>query len=166
MIATKKAPVTGYSLKGVKTFIGMDGHGLNATLLRDGKPVAFILDEGCGGEMRFDFNCRMHGTSAEQDRWDAFIEGEKAKLDDTKKDGFGLTERGYMDDAAWVNKQVDDMLNEKRFRRLCKTNILFQVGEKVGGPEFQSVKGLQFRSHIEKKYAGQKLRFLNDEVKA
>jgi hypothetical protein len=154
-----------YSLKGVKTFRGMDGEGLNATLYRGDKKVAFILDEGCGGEMRFDFYDQMHGRSAEGDLWDAFIAGEKAKCDDTKKDEFGLTERGYMDGASWVNKKVDDMQNDKRFRRLCKTSIVFQVGEKIGGPEFQSVKGLQFRAHVEKKYAGQKLRILNDEFK-
>ena len=155
-----------YSLRKVKTFEGRDGHGLNAELLRDGKPVAFILDEGCGGEMRFRWNDQLHGESKESDLWDAFIAGEKAKLDDTKKDEYGITEAGYMEGAAWVNRKVDDLENDKRFRRMCKTKIVFQIGAKIGGPDFQTVKGLQFRAHVEKKYAGQKLRILNDEFKA
>lgn len=158
--------IPAYTLRKVKTFRGMDGQGLNAELLRDGKPVAFILDEGRGGEMRFDFNGQMHGESAEEKLWDAFISEEKAKCDDVKKDEFGLTERGYFDGASWVNGAVDAMLNDKRFRRLCKTNIVFQVGAKIGSGDFQSVKGLDLRGHIEQKYAGQKLRILNDEYKA
>ena len=38
-----------YTIKGVKTFRGMEGQGFNATLCRDGKPVAHVDDEGCGG---------------------------------------------------------------------------------------------------------------------
>lgn len=156
-----------YSLKGVKTFRGMDGQGLNATLYRGEKKVAFVLDEGCGGEMRFEFMDRMHGKSAEEDMWDAFIAAEKAKRDDTKKDEFGLTEAGYFDGAHWVNKKVDDLLNDKRFRKMCKTKTLFQVGDKIGTGEFMGLKGVDIvtRQYIEKKYAGQKLRILNDEFK-
>jgi hypothetical protein len=156
-----------YSLKGVKTFRGMDGQGLNATLMRGDKKVAFILDEGCGGEMRFDFLDFMHGKSAEEDLWNAFIAEQKLKADDTKKDEYGFTERSLFDGAHWVNTKVDDLLNDKRFRKMCKTKTLFQVGDEIGTGQFMALKGVDLatRQYIEKKYKGQKLRILNDEYK-
>lgn len=167
--AEPKSVVPGkdYSLKGVKTFRGMDGHGLNATLMRGNKKVAFILDEGCGGEMRFDFVDRLHGNSAEEDMWEAFIAQEKAKLDDTKKDEYGFTERSIFSGETWVNKKVDDLLNEKRFRKMCKTKTLFQVGDAIGSGQFMALKGVDLatRQYVEKKYKGQKIRILNDEFK-
>ena len=44
-----------YSVKKVKTFRGMEGEGYNADLYRDGKKIAFVIDEGCGGETRFEW---------------------------------------------------------------------------------------------------------------
>lgn len=41
------------TLKGVKTFRGMDGVGLNADVYINGVKCYFALDEGCGGEMVF-----------------------------------------------------------------------------------------------------------------
>ena len=38
-----------YTIKGVKTFRGREGQGFNATLCRDGKPVAHVDDAACGG---------------------------------------------------------------------------------------------------------------------
>ena len=40
-------------LKNVKTFRGMDGYGLNATLYVDGVKTAFVLDEGNGGAVDY-----------------------------------------------------------------------------------------------------------------
>lgn len=155
-----------YTLRRVKTFRGMDGQGLNAELMRDGKVVAFVLDEGCGGEMRFDWMDRTHGKSSEEDAFRYFIDCQKAKLDDVKKDEFGLTERGYFDGAAWVNRTVDDMLNAKRFQRICRTHVVYQVGAEIGTDKFWKTKGgADMIVHIRQKYAGQKLRILNDEFK-
>ncbi len=67
----------------------------------------------------------------------------------------------------WVNAEVDQIANDKRFRKACKTKTLFQVGDKIGSDEFLVIKGidLQARQYIEKKYKGQKIRVLNDEYK-
>jgi len=40
-----------YSVKKVIEFEGMDGSGYNATLYRGSKKIAFIIDEGNGGEL-------------------------------------------------------------------------------------------------------------------
>jgi hypothetical protein len=153
-----------YTLKGVKTFRGREGYGLNATLCRDGKAVAFILDSGNGGMVDFDWADQKQGESKEEALFNAFIAEEKLKADDVKKDEYEHTERFYFNTEHWVNTLVDKMQNDKKFRKLCKTTLVFQVGEKVGCDEFQCIKGLHHRAYVEKKYAGQKLRFLNDEV--
>jgi hypothetical protein len=49
------AKIMGLELKAVKTFLGSDGYGLNANLYLNGKKVAFVLDEGRGGESEVTF---------------------------------------------------------------------------------------------------------------
>jgi hypothetical protein len=44
-----------FSIKGYKTFRGREGAGFNATLLLNGKEVAFMSDEGSGGELRIEW---------------------------------------------------------------------------------------------------------------
>ena len=39
----------------VKSFRGREGLGFNAELVVDGKKVAFVIDEGSGGALRFDW---------------------------------------------------------------------------------------------------------------
>lgn len=41
----------GYHVAGVKSFIGMEGHGYNATLYFEGKKVAFVIDDAGGGPL-------------------------------------------------------------------------------------------------------------------
>jgi hypothetical protein len=157
-----------YALTKVKTFRGRDGHGLNATLTRDGKPVAFILDEGCGGMVDFDWADQKHGESAEEAMFKGFIaqvvppdpEDKGSTLDPRTLEQFAM--------ESWVNAEVDRMSNDKRFRKMCKTKTLFQVGAEIGGESFNVIKGPclpHIREYLEKKYKGQKLRILNDEFK-
>lgn len=47
--------VMNWTVKGIKSWQGMDGVGTECTLYRDGVKVAKCLDEGRGGEMQFDF---------------------------------------------------------------------------------------------------------------
>lgn len=63
-IAKAVAAVSGnpsYSVKGVKSFIGNEGHGFNATLYRDGKAVAFVYDDASGGPVAFEWKYRDGG---------------------------------------------------------------------------------------------------------
>lgn len=50
-----------YTVKGVKSFIGNEGHGFNATLYRDGKAVAFVYDDASGGPVAFEWKDRDGG---------------------------------------------------------------------------------------------------------
>lgn len=63
-IAKAVAAVSGnpsYTVKGVKSFIGNEGHGFNATLYRDGKAVAFVYDDASGGPVAFEWKDRDGG---------------------------------------------------------------------------------------------------------
>jgi len=40
-----------YNVKNIKSFMGTDGPGFNATLYRGKKRVATLIDSGCGGEV-------------------------------------------------------------------------------------------------------------------
>lgn len=47
-----------YEVKNVKSFIGREGYGFNASLYRDGKKVAFVYDMADGGPTRYDWEDR------------------------------------------------------------------------------------------------------------
>jgi hypothetical protein len=47
--------MSGYTVRKVKKFMGREGHGFNAELVRDGVPVAFVLNNADGDCHRFDW---------------------------------------------------------------------------------------------------------------
>jgi len=49
-----------FSLKSVKTFVGMEGGGFNATLMLNKTKVGFIINEGCGGETFIQYDEAKH----------------------------------------------------------------------------------------------------------
>lgn len=150
-----------YSVTKIKTFRGMDGEGLNAVLLKDGKKVADLLDEGCGGEMHFDWVDMNKGV--EESLFQAFIEFERTRIPaDKESDGF--SDREMFCDAIWVGDQVNQILNDRRFSRLCKKSTVFQVDGMIGTEEWKTIKGVtpDVRAFIEKKYAGKKIVYMND----
>lgn len=49
MHTTATTPAHGYTVNAIKTFTGMEGHGFNANLLRDGVKVAEVIDDASGG---------------------------------------------------------------------------------------------------------------------
>lgn len=128
------------ALRGIKTFRGMDGHGLNATLVVNDKAVAFILDEGCGGETMMQ---PVAGGPTRRDLQEievALTAYARTRIPDEKldwdcprcsgaadcKDCDGTGK--FMSRTDWrtlVNEMVDAQENERRLRRLCKTKTLF-----------------------------------------
>lgn len=130
----KKAPRL--ELSGVKTFQGMEGQGLNADLWFDGKKVAFVLDEGCGGEMRIHVACVQHNppvfAHAELRAAEEYVKGLNLPSED-----MDLTVE--QDLESLINETVDDIANDKRMRRLAKDNVLFTLPDDKPG-EFHMAK--------------------------
>ncbi len=54
-MTTKKRDEAVYTVKGVKSFVTHDGYAYSATLLRDGKAVAEIRNDGNGGPTAIDW---------------------------------------------------------------------------------------------------------------
>jgi len=52
----KKIIKSGWEVKNVKTFLGREGQGFNATIYRNGKKVGFAIDDASGGMVDLDFN--------------------------------------------------------------------------------------------------------------
>lgn len=162
---SKNATTPRYWLKGVKTFRGRDGSGLNAVLMHDTKAVANVLDEGCGGMVDFDWLDQQHGKSAEEAAFKGFIKETVPPDPEDKESTLSPATLEQFAMEQWVNAEVDRMSNDKRFRKACKTKTLFQAGDEIGGDDFLVLRGVgsEVRTYIEKKYAGQKIRVLNDE---
>lgn len=47
-----------YSVTGVKSFRGREGYGFNANLHRDGRKVAFVMDDADGGEFNYEWSAK------------------------------------------------------------------------------------------------------------
>src|SRR5579871_284967 len=120
-----------YEVAKIKTFRGMEGSGLNAVLLRDGKKAAELLDEGCGGMMYFHWVDGHHDTP-EEAKFQAFIEAERLKIPADKESHPGMNDRELFDGDIWVWEQVEQVLHDRRFARICKKNTVFQVGSDIG----------------------------------
>jgi hypothetical protein len=108
------SPLAAYSVRKVKTFIGMEGQGFNATLCRDGKPVANVIDDASGGCI--DFHWLVPGE-------EAALEAVCKQMPPTEFYGEMLT---YNTDML-LSRLVDEHENEKRLKRVAKKKTLFRV---------------------------------------
>lgn len=160
-----KADAGPYSLKGLKTFPGREGEGFDAQLARDGKTVAHVHDDGNGGMIFIDWMDRQHGESAHEKAFDAFIETERAKIPADKKNEYDMLEREIFDGEIFVSDLVNQATLDRRFKRACKTHTLFQIDEEIGTGQWKQLKGAtpEARTWVEKKYAGHRIRIINDE---
>lgn len=90
-----------YTVKNLKTFLGREGSGYNATLYRDGKKIAFVADMADGAATRFDWVDRAeeklladyvatlppvkHGTYTLTQNADLYVEGLVSNLEVQRK---------------------------------------------------------------------------------
>ncbi len=102
-----------YSVKNVKSFMGMEGLGYECSLYLDGKKIGTVTDTANGGIADF------------------YLEkGEKEKLDNycktlPKNEEYDIE----VDCDIFLSELVDNFENEKRettrFKRLCKTKTVY-----------------------------------------
>lgn len=118
-------PVDTYSVKGVKSFRGMDTDGYNCTLYRDGKKVAFVIEEGSGGEPMFDFVSR--DAEAELQAFVKTLPKVKTTIPISKDE----TEPFEYDEdmATFVGSLVDNYLEEQRLRKRCKNHLVIRLND-------------------------------------
>ena len=163
-----------YQIKAFKSFRGMEGKGYNATLCRDGKPVAFVIDEGNGGEVNFhweDFKAprvdvivRHYQTHAptqylgtpEEALFAAYV------MALPQYEFYGKSYHNF--DTA-MGELVQKVETEKQYIRWCKTSTVFHVkGDKEG--EFRTMKMVyspKAKAVIIAKYGNQIDEILNEK---
>lgn len=169
-----------YSLTGIKSFRGMEGLGLNATLLRDGKKVAFIMDDGNGGEYRFEFGNPTQRREGRVSREEAQREEtafatfclewyrssgqeqhdreQNDKWNEGKSDPVPFTIRPQYVMEVWVGRFVDEYESAKRLAKLAKKKTLFRIkGETYKDGEWSTLAepyGPRVQAYFDKKYPG------------
>lgn len=148
-------------LKGLKTFRGMEGHGFNATLLLNDKPVALAVDEGCGGCVWFEYEGKTPETrKANEAALKAYVESlPKEKCPEDAEDWMRslYDANGYraQDLETIVSRLVDDTLNERDLARHKKTSVCFTVPGQPKGEYYRIKHGgdvPRIMAHIAKKY--------------
>lgn len=126
-----------YSVKSVKSFMGREGHGCNASLYRDGKKVALVGDMADGGEIDVDWmDCKAPRVKIE------FVDymGKTSVRRGTPEEAelykhirhmlyvcsiTGKTVSAGID--TFIASLVDAYENEKRLKKLCKKKTLFRI---------------------------------------
>jgi hypothetical protein len=128
-----------YAVGSIKTFRGNEGYGLNATITRDGRAVAFVLDDASGGEVRVDFRNPLQtprsyqlttaeDALAEQQQAHAFaLEWYKTAPKEAQYLGCGIPVTGERCLAVWIDEQVDLHETRKQFDRDAKKTTLFKI---------------------------------------
>jgi hypothetical protein len=130
-----------YEVRNVKTFMGMDSHGYNATLYRDGVKVAFVIEDGNGGESEIQWF--DHQAPKVEVQWTDYTgkplsircTPEEAKLYEFirgKTWDSEVSGKFQMNIGMFVSELVDEFENAKRFKRICKDKTLFRIkGDKA-----------------------------------
>ncbi len=112
--------IEGVTATKIKTHRGRDGVGYNATLTINGKPVAAILNEGCGGPTYL-------RAVKDRDAVAAF-EAKVAALPPEPLDmGNGETRMVEVGVDYFLASLVEDVLEDQRIRRLAKTNVVLRL---------------------------------------
>lgn len=126
-----------YTITKYKRFMGTDGHGFNATLCRDGKPVANMIDSGCGGCIDYswlDFHApRVDVPWLDWEDKPITIRAtpEEALLYEecrgkTWTSNFkGMESKVFKYDPDYlVGQLINDHENTRRFKTMCKSKTL------------------------------------------
>ena len=139
-------------LKKVKTFVGMDGYGLNAEVWINGVKCYFVLDEGSGGMMDFTSEARLTKDPAKK----KLIEDNCKLLDDYIKtlppDTYeygGKTHTMKVDLELFINKLVDEMESEKlQKKQERKMQKLYQTAIVIGKPNDTKYRYMNFKQPL------------------
>lgn len=137
-----------YTVKGIKTFIGMEGHGYNATLYRDGKAVAFAIDDASGGDLQIEWKDQADGlyvvktTNYKGEPWEIKMTLEEQRLHELCA-SMPHTTCEWTDPAAdkpavlavtmasYIEELVNDALMLRDIARYTKGKIAFTLGGKL-----------------------------------
>jgi len=150
-----KYPPHPYSIKNIKTFTGMEGTGFNATLYREKKRIAFLIDDASGGDVQIQWVDTVKNNS-EAVALEQFIAGLPMRM---------FNETPLNIDPQWfVSDLVNDSINTKWLKKHCKTKTIYRLkGDSAG--EFRTIKGVftpDVKIYILRKYNEQLEEIVNE----
>jgi hypothetical protein len=129
-----------WHVKNVKTFVGMEGGGFNCTLYHGKKKVALVIDDASGGPLMFHWE-----DQAARQQFDAYC----LTLPKWGAE-YGETELHSATPDTAICQMVDEYENDRRFRRHCKTKILFkQPTDGLGEGQWRTLKGAFTAKNVE-----------------
>jgi hypothetical protein len=144
----KKEQTGSYSLRNIKVFRGRDGHGYNVDLIDPtGRKVAFVYDEGCGGEPHFEWvdhkspRVEVHTYQSWDDKKRTYngTPMEKAFVEWTHTQDPWVSEwdgkKNRMEPAIWIEDELNRAEFHRHVRRICSPTgkiVYFIVPEKKG----------------------------------
>ena len=112
-----------YEIKGLKTFMGMEGYGVNASLYYKGKKIAFIIDDGNGGCLNIDYLDGHHRNTPSHIT--EFLK--KLPSFTNKEQGFEFREDEIdrVDEEDFCNILINHKLDQREFKKcLNKVSVL------------------------------------------
>lgn len=104
-----------YTIAKLKTFTGMEGQGFNADLLHEGRKVAFVIDDACGGPLMFHW-----ASDADKVMLDAYAATLPAETTIYASGPF----TSQPDAETVVNDLINLHLNAKRLKRSLKNKVM------------------------------------------
>jgi len=144
-----------YELKAVKGFMASDGYAFTGTLYRDGKKFLIIEQNGNGGPHMYHSASKKSGTQHERTSQleadaIAWYVGSKDEADDHTR--FGKTVEDF---SPFMIDEflVDALLRDFQDRKFLMSNtaggkkVLFQVGDGIGGEQWQIYAGYLSPKH-------------------
>jgi hypothetical protein len=149
-----------YSVKNVKSFMGMDTKGYNANLYRGTKKVAFCIDDGNGGEVMVNF------LGADRNTERALLKSHCDSLPPIDSGYEGL-EPLDIDFGLFVEELIYRFHIEKdiaKMRKVCQEKTLFRASNESNPNAYRILKNVcddRIRDHLRTKY-GADVEIFND----
>ena len=162
-----------FTIKGLRTFQGLEGQGFNASLYCKGKKVAFVIDSANGGDYEYQWvdykepsvtiNTRTYdgkpntykGTPCEK-----ILTEHSASLQPEDFEGTAL----LPNNDTILNNLVIKSLEDRDFKIKCKSKTLVITADCKNHSyiQFKHPYGAGIKAHIEKKYGKKLVEIINE----
>ena len=155
---TATATKNPYTVKGVKSFMGREGHGYECSVYKDGKRLGTVTDVANGGGM-LQMNLKTREDEAELEAYCKAL----PKLSYMHED----KEHFYDNDPCiFIGGLVDKFEQMKTYKRWCKKQTVFRIdGDKEGS--FRTISAVftdKVKAHLVKKYPDNGLYIVNEHL--
>ena len=155
-----------YEVKNVKTFRGREGQGFNCSLYRDKKRVAFVIDNGCGDEYKFEWlDSKAPKVEVESNRYNVT---EPVKCKCTPEEAMllkhikGKTIEHYgMTMEHNTDTYVEGLVEDFELKKKCKKKTIFIL---TNGEMYESNTPFSevVRVRIKRQYGDELKEFINE----